>query len=62
MSLDRKIAYADYIGEQTFFNEELLVVDYDRVSTKKEAQYFSLDDQVEANKNFIIGKKKIKSS
>lgn len=53
MSLDRKIAYADYIGEQTFFNEELLVVDYDRVSTKKEAQYFSLDDQVEANKNFI---------
>lgn len=53
MNQTKNIAYTDYIGSNTIFSEELSVVDYNRVSTKKEAQYFSLEDQIEANKNFI---------
>lgn len=60
MSQDRKISYADFSGGHTFFDEELEVVDYNRVSTKKEAQYFSLEDQIEANKNFISNRIKWK--
>ena len=58
MKQKSNVTYENYAGGHGFFEEELNVVDYNRVSTKKEAQYYSLEDQVSANKNFIASRLK----
>lgn len=47
------ISYKNYRNNNDFFSKSLEVVFYARASTKKLEQYFSIQDQIEANKSFI---------